>query len=412
MISTRIKRPIFRKADENALKLNRGGYADPMTYYPDMDQIDSTLLEQVVEQMNNYNPDDYTARDVQNALAKDDGHLNVHDFGALLSNAAGDFLEEIAQKAQTVTRTHFGNSIGLFTPLYIANHCEAQCTYCGFNCYNKIKRAKLTEAQIEVEMQEIAKTGLQELLILTGEIQSKAYVEYIGAACKLAKKYFRIVAVEVFPMNVEDYEFLHSCGADFVTCFQETYQLPMYEKVHPGGRKRVFPYRFYTQERALMGGMRGVSFGALLGLSDYHKDAFAVGLHASLIQKKYPSAEIAISCPRLRPIVGQPDVEKLGENTVSDKEFFKIICAYRLFLPFCGITISTRESEEFRDNIVKIAATKVSAGVNTGIGGHSEDEEQKGDEQFEIDDDRTVNQVKTMLKSKGLQPVMAEYVFV
>jgi 2-iminoacetate synthase len=390
--------------------MKRGGYENIDTYYPDMDQIDSSMLDEVLAEIENYDPTVYTDRDVEIALQKEDGHVSIQDFKALLSDAAANHLEELAIRAQKITRAHFGNTVCLFTPLYIANHCEAQCTYCGFNCFNKIKRAKLNMEQIEKELSEISKSGLQEVLILTGEIQSQEYVNYIGEACKIAKKYFRVVSVEVFPMNVEDYQHLHKCGADYVTCFQESYQKHMYEKVHPGGRKRVFPYRFYTQERAILGGMRGVSFGALLGLADYHKDALAVGLHASKIQRKYPQAEVAISCPRLRPIVNQPDVEKLGESTVSDKEFFKIICAYRIFLPFCGLTVSTREAPEFRDNIVKIAATKVSAGVNTGIGGHSDDEEQKGDEQFEIDDERSVDEVISMLKEQGMQPVMAEYI--
>jgi 2-iminoacetate synthase len=213
-------------------------------------------------------------------------------------------------------------------------------------------------------------------------------------------------------MNVAEYEFVHSCGADFVTVFQETYDTTVYEIVHPGGRKRIFPYRFDTAERALLGGFRGVAFGALLGLADFRKDALAVGLHASLIQKKFPHAEISISCPRIRPILGDDDLPAdvgVQLTPVTEAELLQIICAYRLFLPFANLTVSTRESEKFRNEVFKIAATKISAGVSVGVGGHSE--EAVGDEQFEIDDTRSVEQICKMLKNAGLQPVMSEYVY-
>lgn len=377
-----------------------------MKYLPDMEQIDSDIKDKVIEAMNAYEPDKYTENDVVQALEHDT--KTIEDFKALLSPAALPFLEEIAHQAQAETRKHFGNSINMFTPLYISNYCENYCIYCGFNCHNKIHRAKLNYEEIEKEMQAIAKTGLQEVLLLTGESKKMSDVEYIGEACKIARKYFKVVGLEVYPMNSDEYSYIQKCGADYVTVFQETYNSDKYETLHLAGHKRVFPYRLETQERALMGGMRGVGFAALLGLSDFRKDAFATGIHAYLIQRKYPHAEIAFSCPRLRPIINN---DKINPKDVHEPQLLQVICAYRLFMPFASITISTRECQRFRDNIVQIAATKISAGVDVGIGGHS-DGEKKGDEQFEISDGRNVKEVYDALCKNGMQPVMSDYIYV
>ena len=379
---------------------------DHMKYTDDMEAIDSDIMDRVIAEMNSYDADIYTAKDVKEALAAET--CSVDNFKALLSPAALPFLEEIAQKAQKETRKHFGNSVAIFTPLYIANYCENYCVYCGFNCHNKIKRAQLNAEEIEKEMQAIAATGLEEVLILTGESPNKSSVEYIGEACKIAKKYFKLIGLEVYPMDSKDYAYLHECGADFVTVFQETYNSDKYKTLHLGGRKRIFPYRLNAQERAIMGGMRGVGFAALLGLDDFRKDALATGMHVYLLQKKYPHAEIAFSCPRLRPIINN---DKINPKDVHEPQLLQIICAYRIFMPFASITISTRECERFRDNIIQIAATKISAGVNVGIGGHSQEEE-KGDEQFEISDGRSVDEIYQMIEDNGMQPVMTDYIYV
>lgn len=380
---------------------------DHMKYLPDMEQIDSDIMDRVISAMNGYDPSIYTENDVRRALEHDE--KTVDDFKALLSPAALPLLEEIAEAARAETKKHFGNSVNMFTPLYISNYCENYCIYCGFNCHNKIHRAKLNAEEIEHEMQAIAKTGLQEILILTGESKKMSDVKYIGEACKIARKYFKVVGLEVYPMNSDEYRYVHECGADYVTVFQETYNSDKYETLHLAGHKRIFPYRVNTQERALMGGMRGVGFAALLGLSDFRKDAFATGMHAYLIQRKYPHAEIAFSCPRLRPIINN---DKINPKDVHEPQLLQVICAYRLFMPFASITISTRECQRFRDNVVDIAATKISAGVDVGIGGHDGEREKKGDEQFEISDSRNVDEVYKALTDKGLQPVMSDYIYV
>ena len=379
---------------------------DHMTYMDDMEQIPHEILDKVVAEIESYKAEDYTASDVLRAIESDS--CSLEDFKALLSPAAEPFLEQIARKARLETRKHFGNSAYFFTPIYISNYCENYCIYCGFNCHNKIKRAKLSMEEIHEEMKAIADTGLEEILILTGESRKASDVKYIGEACKIAKKYFKNIGIEVYPMNSDEYRYLRECGADYVTVFQETSNSDKYETLHLAGHKRIFPYRFNAQERALMGGMRGVAFAALLGLDDFRKDALGTGMHAYLIQRKYPWAEISISCPRLRPIINNASI---NPKDVHEKQLLQIMCAYRIFLPFAGMTISTRERAEFRDNVVGLAATKISAGVSTGIGSHSESED-KGDAQFEIADTRGLEEIYESLKKRGIQPVMNDYVYI
>lgn len=378
---------------------------DHMKYLPDMEVLDSNIGEMVIEKMNAYDYDSYTEADVKRALEAT--VCTPEHFAALLSPAATPFIEEMAQKAKYEKEKHFGNSIYMFTPLYIANYCENYCVYCGFNCHNKIKRAKLNAKEIEEEMRTIAQSGLQEILILTGESKKMSDVKYIGEACKIAKKYFKVIGLEVYPMNSDEYAYLHECGADYVTVFQETYNSDKYETLHLAGHKRIFPYRVNAQERAIRGGMRGVGFAALLGLADFRKDAYATGMHAYYIQRKYPHAEIAFSCPRLRPIINN---DKINPKDVHERQLVQVVSAYRIFMPYASITISTRECERFRNNIIDIGATKISAGVNVGIGGHSGEE--KGDEQFEISDGRNVQEVYDAILEKGLQPVMSDYIYV
>ena len=384
-----------------------------MEYMEGMEKINSDVCRNVLDQMNSFDYSKYTPQDVKAALEHQ--NCSIEDFKALLSPAAEPFLEQMARRASIDTSKHFGNTVYLFTPLYIANYCENYCVYCGFNCYNHINRMKLNMEQIEKEMKMIAHSGMEEILILTGESRSKSDVKYIGEACKLARKYFRMVGLEIYPVNTDEYRYLHECGADYVTVFQETYDTEKYEKLHLLGHKRVWPYRFDAQERALMGGMRGVAFSALLGLSDFRKDALATALHAYYIQRKYPSAEISLSCPRLRPIINN---DKINPLDVHERQLCQVLCAYRIFLPFVGITVSSRESAEFRNSIVKISATKISAGVSTGIGDHEskysgkENGDTKGDEQFEIDDNRSLDRMYKDISNEGLQPVLNDYLYV
>ncbi|MDO5559529.1 MAG: 2-iminoacetate synthase ThiH [Oscillospiraceae bacterium] len=374
-----------------------------MEYQKGMEAIESDIMDRVLADMQAYDYDSYTPADVLRAVNA--AYPSKEDFAALLSPAATNMLEIIAQRSKQETAKHFGNSVCMFTPLYIANYCENQCVYCGFNCKNKINRGKLNYEEIEHELKVISATGLQEILILTGECRSASGVEYIGQAVRLAKKYFTTIGIEIYPVNSDEYRYLQECGADFVSVYQETYNTDKYEQVHPAGPKRCYPYRFNAQERAIMGGMRGVAFGSLLGLDNFRKDAFAAGMQAYYIQRKYPHAEISFSFPRLRPYKNNADN---NPHDVHEKQLLQVMMAYRLFMPFAGITISTRERQGFRDNVTGLAATKISAGVKVGIGGH--DGEPKGDEQFEISDPRSVDEVRSAIASKGLQPVFTDYI--
>ncbi|MCI9123766.1 MAG: 2-iminoacetate synthase ThiH [Eubacterium sp.] len=385
---------------------------DFMQYMDGMERISSDVMEQVLGQMRGYTYEQYTDADVRRALLQET--CGVEELKALLSPAAKPHLEEMAARAKYETSRHFGNTVYLFTPLYIANYCENYCVYCGFNCYNDIVRKKLDAAEIEHEMRVIADAGMEEILILTGESRGMSDVAYIGEACKMAAGYFRNVGLEIYPVNSDEYRYLHSCGADYITVFQETYDAQKYETLHLKGHKRVFPYRFEAQERAILGGMRGVAFSALLGLSDFRKDALASALHVYYLQRKYPHVEYSLSCPRLRPIINNDKISPLG---VTESDLCQILCAYRIFLPYVGITVSSREQKHFRDGIVKIAATKVSAGVSTGIGDHESkytgtQKEESGDEQFQISDERSFDEMYQDMSSGGLQPVLNDYIYV
>lgn len=368
-------------------------------------KLENDVLAKVLNEAKNYDESRFEARDVKEALEAT--HLSIEHLKALLSSAAEEFIEEMAFKSAKLRQKYFGNSVLLFTPLYLSNYCDSKCVYCGFQKGNKIKRSRLNEEEIHAEMQAIAKTGLQEILMLTGEDRANSSVEYIARACQIARQYFKVVGLEIYALNEDEYAFLRRYGCEYVTLYQETYNPLKYAKIHLSGEKSDFSYRFNAQERALKAGMRGVAFGALLGIDDFRKDALATALHAYFTQRLFPACELSLSAPRLRPIINNA---KIHPKDVSEKRLLQVLCAYRLFLPFAGITISSRERRGFRDEVIKIAATKMSAGVSVGIGEHSG--EKKGDGQFEISDERSVDEIMSMLENSHLQAVMSDSIYV
>ena len=372
-----------------------------------MDIIDSDIKEKIDSIYEDVKSRKVSEANIKASLNKD--KLSYQDFYNLLNDEEGKFLEAMGDKAYGHRMRYFGNNVTLFSPIYIANYCENSCKYCGFRAQSDIKRARLDFEEIEAEMAALAATGIEDVLILTGESPKFSSIEYIAKTCKIAKKYFKVIGVEVYPANVDDYERLREAGADFVTVFQESYNKETYDYYHPAGHKRSFNYRIDTQERAIMGGMRGVGFGTLFGLGDPIEEAFKLGVHASLVQKKYPEAEIAISLPRIRPAKGADD-SLIFKNIVEDREFFQIMLAMRIFIPYASITLSTRESRDFRNLAVKYAATKVSASVDTSIGHRSKNNQHSGGSQFEIDDIRTTNDVVEDLESIGMTPVFTDYI--
>lgn len=326
------------------------------------------------------------------------------DLGALLSPAASAYLEPMAREARRLTLRFFGRNIGLYTPLYAANYCVNECSYCGYNRTNRIRRGSLTFEEIEAEARAIAASGLTDILLLTGESRSRSGVEYIGRVVEILARHFKSVGLEVYPLAADEYRYLKSLGADFVSVYQETYDPELYKRVHPAGPKRDYAWRFASQERALEAGFRGAAFGALLGLGDFRRDVLACGLHAWLVAKKYPRAEISFSTPRIRPF---PNRER-DENEVDEKKLTQVILALKLFMPWAGLSLSTRERAWYRDHLIGLGVTRLSAGVRTAVGGHSG--EDKGDEQFHKSDCREVGEMAIAIMNQGFQPVFNDYV--
>ncbi|MDY0227422.1 MAG: 2-iminoacetate synthase ThiH [Desulfomicrobium apsheronum] len=328
--------------------------------------------------------------------------VDASGFAALLSPAASEHLETMATRAHALTLSHFGRTVSLFTPLYVSNHCANHCRYCGFAAPNSIPRSQLSLDEVRAEGEAIAATGLKQLLLLTGEAPRKAGVAYLEACVQVLRPLFPSISVEVYPMETADYARLTRAGVDGLTVFQETYDPVLYAELHPAGPKRDYAFRLNTPQRGAEAGMRVVNIGALLGLTDWRQEIYAVGLHAAWLQKRYPGVDIAVSLPRMRPHAGafQPAC------IVSDRELVQAMTALRIFLPRLSITISTREAPSFRDNILPLGVTRMSAGVSTAVGGHAKPSKT---EQFEISDPRSVAEIEAMLRARGYQAVFKDW---
>lgn len=343
--------------------------------------------------------------DVEKAVAAEEPA--VEQFACLLSPAAGGYLEETAERAHRTTLKFFGKTIQLYTPLYLSNYCENQCLYCGFNSKNDVERRRLTPDEVEKEAIAIASTGLKHILVLTGESRRKSPVSYIIGCVKILKKYFSSIAVEVYALTEDEYAGLVGEGVDGLTIYQETYDEKIYAALHGDGPKRDYRFRLDAPERAARAGMRSVNIGVLLGLDDWRKEAFLTGLHAKYLQDKFPEADIGVSLPRLRPQAG--GFEAL--SVVNDKDIVQMITALRIFLPRLGIAVSTREDPQFRENIIPLGITRMSAGSSTRVGGHASVEERQDSAafQFEISDKRNVKEVMEAIHNRGYQPVLKDW---
>jgi 2-iminoacetate synthase len=364
-----------------------------MTFYDEVSKYQDTDFTGIL--------DGFTTSQIARALDKPE--LQPQDFLALLSPKANNSLEDIAQAAHSVTLRNFGRNIFLFIPLYLANYCVNHCVYCGFNADNNITRCKLTLPEVENEAQAIARTGMKHLLILTGESRLESPVSYIKDCVLILKKYFSSVSIEIYPLSTEEYAELISAGIDGLTVFQEVYDRNIYARVHPQGPKHNYQFRLEAPERAGQAGIRTINIGPLLGLNDWRSEIFMTGLHAAYLQKKFPEIEVSISCPRMRPEVGGYE----AEFPVSDRDLVQLILALRLFLPRAGITISTRESAEFRDNLVKLGVTKMSAASSTAVGGYATAQHSVG--QFEISDHRSTDEVREAIAARGYKPIFKDW---
>lgn len=343
----------------------------------------------------------FSENEVEKAIQRDS--TDPFDLLAMLSPASEAYIEEMAQKAHRLTLRNFGKTIQLYTPLYLSNYCDNSCAYCGFKHDNRLKRRTLTVEEAMKEAGLISETGLKHILLLTGGSKKEASLSYIKENVRALKKEFTSIAVEIYALSFEEYKDLIDEGVDGLTIYQEVYDEEIYAEMHETGPKSDHMFRLDAPERALEAGMRCVNIGALLGLNDWRSEAFFVGLHAKYLQDKFPESEISISVPRIRPQVSGFE----ANCRVTDRDIVHIITAMRIFLPRVGITVSTRENAELRDNLLPLGVTRMSAGSTTAVGGRTLDD--AGESQFAISDERDVESVKTMLRSKGYQPVLQDW---
>ncbi|MDO8490446.1 MAG: 2-iminoacetate synthase ThiH [Dehalococcoidia bacterium] len=364
-----------------------------MTFYDEIVRLGGMDLAGFLERV--------TPSHVTNVLAKSD--LQSQDFLALLSPQAAPFLEDMAQAAHRLTLQHFGRTILLYTPLYLSNYCVNQCVYCGFNATNTIERRKLTLAEVELEAKAIAETGLQHLLILTGESRQHSPISYIRDCVSVLRRYFSSISIEIYPLSADEYADLIAAGVDGLTIYQEAYEEKVYSLLHPKGPKRDYRFRLEAPERGGQAGIRAINIGPLLGLHEWRSEVFKAGVHAAYLQNRFPDIEISVSFPRMRPQFG----DYRPGFPVSDRDLVQSILALRLFLPRAGITISTRERKELRDNLVKLGVTKMSAGSSTAIGGHTDARDSIG--QFEISDRRSVDEMRRGIAHLGYKPILKDW---
>lgn len=330
-------------------------------------------------------------------------HLRPLDLLALLSPAAEPFLEQMARRAHQLTVQYFGRVIQLYIPLYLSNYCCNSCCYCGFQQGNRIPRRRLELPEIEQNLLVIKESGIRHILLLTGEDRGRTPLPYLEQAVRAARRHFASVCIEMFPMQEQEYATLCRAGADGLTIYQEVYDQECFAHLHPAGPKRDFAWRLDTPERGARAGLRAVNIGSLLGLDEPRREAFLTALHARYLQDRYLETEISISLPRLNPAEGGLQ----DAWPVPDRLFVQILTAFRIFLPRAGINVSTREDQAFRDNILPLGVTRMSAGSLTSVGGYTM--QQRETPQFEISDQRDVAQVAASLSAHGYEPVYKDW---
>jgi 2-iminoacetate synthase len=323
----------------------------------------------------------------------------------ILNDKSPQSVEQLAQEAAGLTRRQFGRAISLYGPLYLSNFCSSHCTYCGFQSPNKIQRMKLTPEQYHKEMKFIHAQGIRNILMLTGESYKHTPVSYLKEAALIASEYFQGIALEVHPMETLEYKELFAAGVDGIAVYQETYDRARYAQVHLSGYKKDYDFRYATPLRAAESGMRQISLGILLGLSDVSNDVFALYQHLRELERSFPGVEYSVSFPRLRTV----KTEELASCDVDDIRFVKIIALTRLLFPRVGINLSTRESPQLRDHLLEIGITRMSAGSNTSVGGYTLLEEKDQDPQFDIKDERSVDEIVKLLKAKNFDPVFTDW---
>ena len=331
--------------------------------------------------------------------------ITLSEIKNILTNEISKETERLAQEARRLSEQYFGRTISLYAPLYLSNYCSSHCTYCGFHSHNRIKRIKLTDKQMQTEMAFVAQSGIQNILLLTGESYKATPLSYLKTAVAAAQKYFPSISLEVHPMETDEYRELFLSGADGITIYQETYDRKRYAQVHLSGKKSDYDYRQETPERIARSGIRQISMGILLGLSDVAEDIYALYEHLRWLGKNFPGIEYSVSFPRLQTIKGMGFVP----CDVRDVTFVKIICLTRILFPRIGINLSTRESQKLRDAMLGLGITKMSAASNTSVGGYALLNPEDQEPQFDIQDERSVEEIVQLLKNKNFDPVLTDW---
>ncbi len=369
-----------------------------MSFYDEIKRTNWTEIEREIQAR--------TQADVESALGGvRPGGIDLDHFMSLLSPTAESCLEEMAQHAHLVTTQRFGKTVSLFAPLYVSNFCSNSCAYCGFNSKNPVRRLALTPEQVRDEGEFIHRLGFRNLLLVSGEAPKVASLDYFTRIIGLLRPLFSSIAVEIYPMSAEQYHALIACGVDGLTVFQETYSEELYRRFHPVGKKRNYRWRLETPDRGGEAGFRRIGLGALLGLGDWRVEGFYMGLHAKYLMRKFWKSQVSISFPRLRPAAGsfQPP------HPVSDLNFVQLLTALRLFLPDTGFTLSTREPADFRDHLILLGITSMSAGSKTDPGGYTHPQSNCAEAQFEIADHRDPETVAKVIRQKGYEPVWKDW---
>ena len=342
-----------------------------------------------------------TKNDVLSSLAKE--KRTIDDFLNLISPAAAEFLPEMANLSHEATKKRFGKTIQMYTPIYLSNECNNICTYCGFSFDNKLKRKTLTDAEIIQEIKAIKEQGFNHVLLVTGEANHTVHVDYFEKAINLIKPFMANISIEVQPLEQEEYERLQKLGVYSVLVYQETYNINRYKEYHPKGKKSNFQYRLETPDNIGRAKIHKIGLGVLLGLEDWRVDSFFCALHLDYLQKTYWQTKYSISFPRIRPAEGT----NRTNFHLSDKELVQLLCAYRLFNNDVELSISTRESEKFRNNVIKLGTTTMSAGSKTNPGGYSVEPDSL--EQFEISDERGAKEFANIIKQQGYEAVWKDW---
>jgi 2-iminoacetate synthase len=375
-----------------------------------------------------------TPAEVEWALSRKPGYYVLDRLLILISPAAENYLEKMAQLAHELTLQRFGRTIRLYAPLYLSSVCVNSCLYCGFNKTHKFPRTRLTIEQALADAEIIAKEGFRDLLLVSSEDKSFITVDYLAELASKLRSKFSSLSVEIYQMTTEDYAKLFSAGIEGVTLYQETYDRDLYRKYHPAGPKADYDYRLSAVDSFSQAGMREIGIGALLGLADWRLETLALAEHAQYLTKRYWKSRVSFSFPRLCPAKDvdlnltaetAEDTEKKynkkinsassacsavsprGFQLLSERNLVQMILALRLCFADAGLTISTREPAYLRDHLVTLGITKMSAGSKTNPGGYTGHADSVG--QFDISDTRSPAQIAQMLKSQGLDPVWKDW---